>query len=432
MRAVWAAVTVAFGCTASVSAQPTAPPMTYVRPAMAAYFTGTWTCDSNVKSQVVKAFGEPDGQPNALRLANAFVTPNGFVSGGRDLFYDLPGRPGTTTMNAGDENGVSFSGTSRGWSGEELVFSGERYERGSRVPERVTFTRRDTNRFERRFEVRPDASAPWRTTLAENCTRAVLDPAAIRVGACANSNLQATLVQSPQPVVPLAAAQSREGDVLLRVSLDERGAPLAVDVLRSPGDIFDRAAIDVAMRSTYRPAIRTCVPVAGSALVNVHVSANTVAVRYRRPDFADDFLGTWSCVADDGMRSVKAFGSADRPERFRLYDAGVRPDGTLVAEGAETFDEAVQSGGRVHVSQPIAPGVMFEGTSTGWMAGRSLVFLGNVQTIAEFSARRVTYTSLDSTHFVRTIESAIAGNEPWRTLRRETCGKVPVSGIASI
>ncbi len=71
------------------------------------------------------------------------------------------------------------------------------------------------------------------------------------------------------PSYPLAARRmGREGKVLLRLTLDERGKLLHVDVLENPGYGFADAAVDAVRKSRFLPA---------------HISDRPVASRVRLP-----------------------------------------------------------------------------------------------------------------------------------------------------
>jgi periplasmic protein TonB len=62
-------------------------------------------------------------------------------------------------------------------------------------------------------------------------------------------------LQYVQPNYPLAARQQgREGTVVLRLTIDERGNLVQVEVVASPSDGFTESAVDAVKRSTFAPA----------------------------------------------------------------------------------------------------------------------------------------------------------------------------------
>jgi len=60
-----------------------------------------------------------------------------------------------------------------------------------------------------------------------------------------------------QPKYPLAARQQgREGTVVLRLTIDERGNLVQVEVVASPSDGFAQSAVEAVKLSTFAPALR--------------------------------------------------------------------------------------------------------------------------------------------------------------------------------
>ncbi len=71
-----------------------------------------------------------------------------------------------------------------------------------------------------------------------------------------------------QPNYPLAARQQgREGTVVLRLTIDERGNLIQVEVVTSPSDGFAEAAVEAVKRSTFAPAQRGGKAVASRAVL---------------------------------------------------------------------------------------------------------------------------------------------------------------------
>jgi protein TonB len=72
------------------------------------------------------------------------------------------------------------------------------------------------------------------------------------------------------PVYPLMARRfGREGRVLLRLTIDENGRLLNIEVLERAGFGFTEAAIEAVKKSTFRPAMQDGRPVLSKALLPV-------------------------------------------------------------------------------------------------------------------------------------------------------------------
>ena len=72
------------------------------------------------------------------------------------------------------------------------------------------------------------------------------------------------------PRYPMMARRLKKaGKVLLRITLNERGQPIKVVVVRGAGFGFDKAAREAVQRSIYRPASRNGKPVACRALLTI-------------------------------------------------------------------------------------------------------------------------------------------------------------------
>ena len=77
-------------------------------------------------------------------------------------------------------------------------------------------------------------------------------------------------LQYVQPKYPLAARQQgREGTVVLRLTIDERGSLVQVEVIASPSDGFAESAVEAVKRSTFAPALRGGRAVASRAVLPV-------------------------------------------------------------------------------------------------------------------------------------------------------------------
>jgi len=68
---------------------------------------------------------------------------------------------------------------------------------------------------------------------------------------------------------PVAHRLGREGEVVLRLFLDERGRLVKVEVARRGGFGFTEAAMDAMRRSVFAPALRNGKPVQSRVLVPV-------------------------------------------------------------------------------------------------------------------------------------------------------------------
>ena len=79
-----------------------------------------------------------------------------------------------------------------------------------------------------------------------------------------------------QPKYPLAARQQgREGTVVLRLTIDERGNLVRVEVVASPSDGFAESAVEAVKLSTFAPALRS-----GKAVVSRSVLPVRFALRH--------------------------------------------------------------------------------------------------------------------------------------------------------
>lgn len=72
------------------------------------------------------------------------------------------------------------------------------------------------------------------------------------------------------PIYPLMARRlGREGKVLLRLSIDEKGNLLSVDVIEKGGYGFTEAAVEAVRKSTFLPAKKDGKPIASQALLPI-------------------------------------------------------------------------------------------------------------------------------------------------------------------
>ncbi len=136
-------------------------------PAISDYFLGTWYCASELKANVVKAYGLA-GNGTALRLLNPYVTADGVIASQTELYTENGG--GVNVMSPSGNS--AFMGTSPGWSGNTLTFIGVvTGSGGAPLTQRETYTRVDDDRFLRVFEMLDAGTAAWTTTSRETCAR---------------------------------------------------------------------------------------------------------------------------------------------------------------------------------------------------------------------------------------------------------------------
>ncbi len=68
---------------------------------------------------------------------------------------------------------------------------------------------------------------------------------------------------------PVAKRLQKEGNVLLRVTIDERGRPVSVEIVKGAGFGFDEEAIKAVQSSTFVPARKEGKPLAGKVLLPI-------------------------------------------------------------------------------------------------------------------------------------------------------------------
>jgi len=75
------------------------------------------------------------------------------------------------------------------------------------------------------------------------------------------------------PIYPLMARRlGREGKVLLRLTIDENGRLLNIEVIKGAGFGFTEAAIEAVKKSTFQPAMHDGIPVMSKALLPIRFS----------------------------------------------------------------------------------------------------------------------------------------------------------------
>lgn len=76
------------------------------------------------------------------------------------------------------------------------------------------------------------------------------------------------IVRRETPKYPEIAYRMRmEGKVVIEVTVDPQGKPIQAKVARSSSDVFNEAAIEAAMKSTYKPAMMSTGPVTAKVYV---------------------------------------------------------------------------------------------------------------------------------------------------------------------
>jgi TonB family protein len=136
-------------------------------PSISDYFLGTWYCASEIKSNIVKAYGLV-ANGSMMRLYNPYVTADGVMYGSEESYTEAGG----TLRVVSPMGGVTYFGTSAGWIGNALTFDGSRSGTGvAAVRSRETYTRVDDDHFMRTFEDATSDSAMWTTTSRETCAR---------------------------------------------------------------------------------------------------------------------------------------------------------------------------------------------------------------------------------------------------------------------
>jgi TonB family protein len=77
-------------------------------------------------------------------------------------------------------------------------------------------------------------------------------------------------IRKVQPVYPfIARRMNKEGRVLLKLAIDERGKLLNAEVVEAAGFGFTESALEAVKKSTYRPAVKNGAPAPSLALLPV-------------------------------------------------------------------------------------------------------------------------------------------------------------------
>lgn len=80
-------------------------------------------------------------------------------------------------------------------------------------------------------------------------------------------------VHREMPVYPLIARRlGKEGRVVLRLTIDEKGKLLNVEVIEDPGFGFAESAVEAVKKSTFKPAMQEGKPVLSKALLPIRFS----------------------------------------------------------------------------------------------------------------------------------------------------------------
>jgi hypothetical protein len=88
--------------------------------------------------------------------------------------------------------------------------------------------------------------------------------------ACEHPNVPATTLHAVSPIVPPQVVQRGiEGTVQIVVSLDADSHMTGARIYRSPNAILNDVSMEAARHSTFRTAIRNCVPVAAEYIFSV-------------------------------------------------------------------------------------------------------------------------------------------------------------------
>ena len=149
--------------TASVA--PSAAPLPTL-----ARFAGTWACVTAAGSQVVDTFTTaPNGD---VLLHQAWTKTNPAASGSWDQTFTYATAQGLWTVKVVGSNGWTFAGSSPGFVGNAILFTGIQNQGSARVLVRERFTVDSANRFEHVWERSSGASnATWEPSSYADCKR---------------------------------------------------------------------------------------------------------------------------------------------------------------------------------------------------------------------------------------------------------------------
>jgi hypothetical protein len=137
-------------------------------PSFAGTLNGTWTCTSAAGSNIVLVFA-PSPSGDALDLRNSFVTSGGYTANFTEHYTQ---QGDTVTLSAEFAPGADFLGTSPGFVGRQLVFTGTLKLPNDTKFQRITYALTDADHFSRVFEAGPSAGGPFFVISSESCTHA--------------------------------------------------------------------------------------------------------------------------------------------------------------------------------------------------------------------------------------------------------------------
>ncbi|MDH2908909.1 MAG: hypothetical protein HKL92_05040 [Candidatus Eremiobacteraeota bacterium] len=157
-----AALAASTAATESV-AQPPAP-------TSLAQFAGSWACVTAAGSQVVDTFTTATNG-NVL-LHQAWTKTNPAAGGTWDQTFTYNSAPGLWAVKVVGSNGWTFAGSSPGFVGNAILFTGIQNQGSARVLVRERFTVDSANRFEHVWERSSGAStATWEPSSYADCKR---------------------------------------------------------------------------------------------------------------------------------------------------------------------------------------------------------------------------------------------------------------------
>ena len=154
---------------AAVAASASTAPPTAPLPTLA-QFAGTWNCVTAAGSQVVDTFTTaPNGD---VLLHQAWTKTEPASSGTWDQTFAYAATPGLWTVKLVGSNGWRFSGSSPGFVGNAILFTGIQHQGTARVLVRERYTVDSANRFEHVWERSGGGSAAtWTPSSYADCKR---------------------------------------------------------------------------------------------------------------------------------------------------------------------------------------------------------------------------------------------------------------------
>ena len=135
-----------------------------------AQFAGTWNCVTAAGSQVVDTFtNAPNGD---VLLRQVWTKTNPAAGGTWDQTFSFASAPGLWTVKVVGSNGWTFAGSSPGFVGNAILFTGIQNQGSTRVLVRERFTVDSENRFEHVWEKSSGGSnATWTPSSYADCKR---------------------------------------------------------------------------------------------------------------------------------------------------------------------------------------------------------------------------------------------------------------------